>query len=206
MAQSSYGKVRRVDIGGGQHAAAQAAALLVNTEAAGALTPGWVDHAERTGLFPVMHRLLPDVGAARRQGDLTDLTAALRLLALDLRPVFTAGPAGAAARVNALLAPLRVQVAVSTHDAQRPHLHVDAQDSEPSVRVRVTCLVGLAGALSDPSGLHRLGACAAGGCGRVFVDTSRSARQRYCSRRCATRCHVSAHRSRSRLRSPAPAP
>jgi len=45
-------------------------------------------------------------------------------------------------------------------------------------------------------GMHRLGRCAADGCDRVYADTSRNGRQRYCSPACANRDAVRRHRAR----------
>ncbi|MGF0313908.1 CGNR zinc finger domain-containing protein [Rhodococcus sp. IEGM1428] len=49
--------------------------------------------------------------------------------------------------------------------------------------------------LADPSGALRLGVCDS--CEQAFVDFSRSARQRFCTRRCATRTHVRQHRGKA---------
>jgi predicted RNA-binding Zn ribbon-like protein len=47
-------------------------------------------------------------------------------------------------------------------------------------------------------GMHRLGRCAADGCERVYADTSRNGRQRYCSPACANRDAVRRHRAARR--------
>ncbi|WP_066366497.1 CGNR zinc finger domain-containing protein [Herbidospora mongoliensis] len=45
-------------------------------------------------------------------------------------------------------------------------------------------------------GMDRLGRCAAPGCAVIYADTSRTARQRYCSQGCANRDAVRRHRAR----------
>ncbi|MFI6739443.1 CGNR zinc finger domain-containing protein [Nonomuraea sp. NPDC050451] len=45
-------------------------------------------------------------------------------------------------------------------------------------------------------GMDRLGRCAASGCETIFADTSRTARQRYCSQPGANRDAVRRHRAR----------
>ncbi|NYD43343.1 CGNR zinc finger domain-containing protein [Nocardioides panaciterrulae] len=44
----------------------------------------------------------------------------------------------------------------------------------------------------------RLGVCAAPGCDRVYVDTSRNSQRRFCSTRCQSRVKAAVHRSRHR--------
>jgi predicted RNA-binding Zn ribbon-like protein len=43
-------------------------------------------------------------------------------------------------------------------------------------------------------GMDRLGRCAAEGCSRIYADTSRNGRQRFCSPACANRAAVRRHR------------
>jgi predicted RNA-binding Zn ribbon-like protein len=45
-------------------------------------------------------------------------------------------------------------------------------------------------------GPERIRACDAAPCREIFVDTSRNARRRYCSRRCANRLNATRHRRR----------
>jgi predicted RNA-binding Zn ribbon-like protein len=47
-------------------------------------------------------------------------------------------------------------------------------------------------------GASRIRSCRAAPCVEVFVDTSRNARRRYCSRRCANRVNATRHRRTSR--------
>ena len=123
---------------------------------------------------------------------------AVAALADDLAEVFAAGDAEAAmASVNALLDRTPVRPHVSDHDGEEPHLHYVDEDAG-----RVACLaaytaMSLALTLCD-GGVQRLCRCAAEGCERVFVDTSRNAQRRFCCEAHANRTHVARHRSRRR--------
>ncbi len=85
---------------------------------------------------------------------------------------------------------------LTRHDGV-PHLHY-ARDGAPlpdwigamatSGLVLYVCRAGRA----------RLRRCAAAGCGRWHVDTSRNSSRRYCSNACASRTTVAAYRARSR--------
>ena len=123
---------------------------------------------------------------------------ALRLLARDLRQVFTAadGPTKMAV-LNAALAGVDVRPHISDHDERGPHLHFASPDADLAARVRANTLMGLAVVACD-FGPERLGACVATGCDSVFVDVSRNAQRRFCSERCASRSNVAAHRIRVR--------
>jgi predicted RNA-binding Zn ribbon-like protein len=124
-----------------------------------------------------------------------DLPAILAL-ADDLRGVFRAPDVAAAIDgLNRLLAVTPMAPRVSTHDGRDPHLHVEPESAPVPQRLRANCLMGLAAVLCD-GGTHRLGVCDAHGCDRVYVDTTRNARRRFCSDTCGTRTHVAAHRAR----------
>lgn len=121
---------------------------------------------------------------------------ALRSLADEIHEVFVADDLDEAIAVlNGLLAATPMAPRVSTHGARGPHLHVEPPDAATVQRLRANCLMGLAAVLCD-GGRMRLGACDAHGCQRVFVDTSRNARRRFCTSTCSTRHHVAAHRAR----------
>lgn len=121
-----------------------------------------------------------------------------RRLAHDLRRVFVAHDVDdAIAVLNDLLAATPMSPRISTHGDRGPHLHVEPRGASTVERLRANCLMGLAAVLCD-GGRLRLGTCDAAGCDRVWVDTSRNARKRFCSSTCATRTHVAAHRARSR--------
>ncbi|MGH3641514.1 MAG: CGNR zinc finger domain-containing protein [Mycobacterium sp.] len=163
----------------------------VNAWRDGVLDERWVA-ALLTSDLPLQHERRGD------ESDVDQLLHEMRRLAQDLEPVFSAvEPAGAAHRLNELLATVNVQVSVSIGDVWASHLHFDAHEDGLAERLRVNCLVSIATVLADAKGAMRIGECASGICRHVFVDFSRSGRQLYCSRRCATRSHVEAHRARS---------
>lgn len=127
-----------------------------------------------------------------RRADLPEIAT----LAAELRTVFAAGDVTTAIdRLNRLLAATPMSPRISTHDDRGPHLHVEPARASVADRLRANCLMGLAAVLCD-GGQFRLGECAAADCRRVFVDTSRNARRRFCTDTCATRTHVAAHRAR----------
>lgn len=152
----------------------------------------------------------PDTAGDATLGDVVDLLAdydlalhlghddvhALRAFADQLHQVFVvADLEDAIAQLNMLLAGTPMAPRVSTHGDRGPHLHVEPRDASSVQRIRANCLMGLAAVLCD-GGRLRLGACDAHGCARVFVDTSRNARRRFCTTTCSTRHHVAAHRAR----------
>ncbi|MBF6126421.1 CGNR zinc finger domain-containing protein [Nocardia brasiliensis] len=97
-------------------------------------------------------------------------------------------------RLNALLAKTTSQPYISTHDERPPHLHFARETAPVDERVKAYTAVGLAALFCDDP--TRMGRCAREGCDKVFVDTSRNGRRRFCSTRCSTRVHVAEHRSR----------
>ncbi len=121
---------------------------------------------------------------------------ALAALADDLAPLFAADDVEHAVDLlNDRLARTAVAPRVSMHDGRDPHLHVEPKGAGAVLRLRANCLMGVAAVLCD-GGRLRLGTCDATDCARVWLDTSRNARRRFCSDRCATRTHVAAHRAR----------
>lgn len=177
--------------------AAELAVDIVNAWRDDNLDVGWVDALAEREPLPIRH--------SRRRSEASSpvLAEALRELAGDLSPVFAAPDvAHAADSLNVLLADLDVQVSVSISDEWPPHLHFDAYASDVGDRLRVNCLMAIASVLADQSEVMRIGECASTSCDHVYVDQSRSGRQRFCSRRCATRSHVSEHRRRT-ARTPA---
>lgn len=119
-----------------------------------------------------------------------------RELAHDLHPVFLAADLDVAIdTLNGLLSTTPMAPRISTHGDRGPHLHVEPDNASTVVRLRANCLMGLAAVLCD-GGRLRVGTCDAHDCGRVFVDTSRNARRRFCTTTCSTRHHVAAHRAR----------
>lgn len=145
--------------------------------------------AELTALL-AGHELLADLAAAdvARLGD----------LALALREVFAARDAHDAARpLNALLERTRAVPWISEHGGADPHLHFGPQQADIVDRVAASTAMSLAVVLCD-YGVERLGQCAAVDCIDVFIDTSRSAKRRYCSTGCSNRSNVREHRARAR--------
>jgi predicted RNA-binding Zn ribbon-like protein len=120
----------------------------------------------------------------------------LRQAALELREVFTAEDAAAAAEtINGLLAGRAYPPRLTTHGGTSGwHLHVDSSDDAPWGETILTssCLalaVLLAERQAAPAGI-----CASSSCGRPFVNVGRGAARRYCSAACGTRERVAAYR------------
>ncbi|MET8795565.1 CGNR zinc finger domain-containing protein [Nocardia sp. NPDC004568] len=97
--------------------------------------------------------------------------------------------------INALLAETTSRPYISTHDGRAPHLHYAAEDAPIEERVKAYTAAGLAELYCAAPG--RIGQCRRAECPRVFVDTSRNGRRRFCSERCANRVNVARHRARS---------
>lgn len=125
---------------------------------------------------------------------LVDLRAALRR-------VFEAAAEGRSAdmvgMLNDLLEQHRPAPSISGHDDSDWHLHVAPSDGPVGPEFAAGAVMGLTMAFLD-LGADRFGTCAADGCARVFLDTSRNRSRRYCSDRCATRANVAALRARRR--------
>ena len=169
--------------------AAELAAEIVNAWTSHGMTLDWVAALLARESLPVRHR-----GAAGT-AEVAHAREVLERCARQILPVFEAENAASAADLlNDVLASIDVRVTVSISDDFAPHLHYDDASSGVAERLRTNCLVALATVLADPSGALRLGVCDS--CGHAFVDFSRSARQRFCTRRCATRMHVQTHRRR----------
>jgi hypothetical protein len=168
----------------GQGVAASAA--LVNTVTTSGADSG--DDALRT--------LLREHGFS---GDLTSADGvALRSWAWALRPFFECTePAAAVEVLNALMLEVPMRPHLSDHDDLGLHLHAAPPSSTFIHRFRATVLMSLAELLCE-HGLSRTGVCAAHGCDRVYADTSRGGRRRFCSEPCANRTNVAAFRARRR--------
>ncbi|WP_052665421.1 CGNR zinc finger domain-containing protein [Nitriliruptor alkaliphilus] len=122
---------------------------------------------------------------------------AVLALGAELDALFGGDPDATVAAVDAALARLSVRPRLSTHDGRPPHLHYERDGADVVERLRVNVTIGLARVVAT-DGPDRLGRCAATGCRRVFVDTSRGARRRFCTAACANRTHVADHRARRR--------
>ncbi|GLZ05149.1 hypothetical protein Acsp03_26150 [Actinomadura sp. NBRC 104412] len=77
------------------------------------------------------------------------------------------------------------------------HIHYAPPSAVLPHRFRATTLMNLSELVCE-YGLNRTGVCAAEGCDRVYADTSRSGRRRFCSESCANRTNVAAFRARRR--------
>jgi predicted RNA-binding Zn ribbon-like protein len=125
----------------------------------------------------------------------------LRDLRTELRAVFDDAAEHRSAemvrRLNDLLERHPQRPSISGHDDSDWHLHVVPSEGPVDAEFAAGAVMGLALAFLDV-GPDRFGTCAAEGCRRAFLDTSRNRSRRYCSERCATRENVAALRSRRR--------
>ena len=107
-------------------------------------------------------------------------------------------PGVRAERLNTLLACHTAHPRLTDHDGVW-HLHFRDDDLPPSGIVAAIVSAGTALHLVG-RGMSRLGRCAESDCGRIYADTSRGGRQRYCSPACANRDAVRRHRARAAAR------
>ncbi|MCP3760014.1 CGNR zinc finger domain-containing protein [Streptomyces sp. TBY4] len=174
--------------------------LAASVEYVNRLTPGFsggspyagpADEAQAVGEslvaigYPRPHVLPED---ARR---LTELAGRMRI-------VFEAAQADdldrAADEINALLVDTNARPKLDRRE-KGWGLHFHGPDDTLVNGWAAGCAAGLALAVgSDLAG--RLGVCAAPQCDRVFVDTSKNGRRRFCSPQCQSRVKAAAHRSR----------
>lgn len=116
-------------------------------------------------------------------------------LARRLRQVFTATDLATRVRVlNDLISLYQPHPYIVEHDDQGHHLHFVPPGTGDLRGVGASMTMALATVLCD-FGAGRLGVCPQ--CDDVFVDTTRNARQRFCSRTCANRVNVAKHRARA---------
>ncbi len=184
-------------LGGSVHDVAQRAADILGVllpRAGNRLSPG--SAGERAAVIEVLR--------AHGEPEPVEITPAgldgLRRAARELREVFTAGDAAAAAEtINGLLAGRAHPPRLTTHGgASSWHLHVDSSDDAPWGETFLTssCLalaVLLAERQAPPAGI-----CASPSCGRPFVNVGRGSARRYCSATCGTRERVAAYREAAR--------
>lgn len=124
--------------------------------------------------------------------------ADLRRWGRVLRPFFEAGRLqDATALLNRLMLEIPLHPHLSDHEPHGLHMHYAPPSSRLPDRFRATTLMHLAELVVE-HGLGRTGVCAAGGCDRVYADTSRAGRRRFCSEACANRTNVAAFRARHR--------
>ena len=182
---------------GSVHGTAQRAADLLAVllpRAGNRLAPGSVE--ERAAVIDVLR--------AHGEPEPVEISPAslelLRQAALELREVFTAEDATAAATViNTLLAGRAHPPRLTDHGGTSGwHLHVDSSDDAPWGEWLLTSsglalAVLLAERQAAPAGI-----CASPSCARPFVNVGRGAARRYCSTACGTRERVAAHRQANR--------
>jgi predicted RNA-binding Zn ribbon-like protein len=132
-----------------------------------------------------------------RQLTVTDVEE-VQALRGRLRGVFTSGDIVHVVGVlNALLAESNALPQLTDHDGVW-HLHFTPPESSLVAHMAAEAAMGLASVIRD-HGLERLQVCAAVGCSRVFVDTSRNRSRRYCNPEiCGNRTNVAAYRARRR--------
>ncbi|WP_341924658.1 CGNR zinc finger domain-containing protein [Nocardioides psychrotolerans] len=139
-------------------------------------------------------------GDGRRTPDVLPREAeTLARHATDLRDAFEAAHGGhlerAAAVVNALLLATGARPQLDPLPGGGWHVHFHGTDDTLATGWAAGCATGLALALgSDLAG--RLGVCEAERCDRVYVDTSKNGRRRFCSTTCQSRVKAAAHRAR----------
>ena len=97
-------------------------------------------------------------------------------------------------RLAALLEAQDCKPQLTRHDGI-PHLHY-ARDGAPLAQWLSTMAVSGLVLYACRHGRFRLRRCAAAGCGRWLVDTSRNQSRRYCEHACASRTTVAAFRAR----------
>lgn len=115
-----------------------------------------------------------------------------------LRPFFEADRLEeATAMLNRLMLEIPMHPHLAVHEPHGLHMHYAPPSSRLVERFRATTLMNLAELIVE-HGLGRTGVCAAEGCDRVYADTSRAGRRRFCSEACANRTNVAAFRARRR--------
>lgn len=99
-------------------------------------------------------------------------------------------------RLNDLLERYAAAPRLTDHAGDGWHLHFRDDDVTAAHQVAVIVAVGTALHLTG-RGMTRFGRCTEPQCTRVYVDTSRNGRQRYCSPTCGNRAAVRRHRARA---------
>lgn len=125
-----------------------------------------------------------------------DPTASAPLWSLQtaLRGILDADePAAAATGINALLHAAAAAPMLEADPEGRWRLHLHSPHADEISRMAVKAATGLATLLDDDA-WHTVKSCAAERCGDFFLDRSRNASGRYCSRTCANRVNARLHR------------
>ncbi|MGH8999445.1 MAG: CGNR zinc finger domain-containing protein [Acidimicrobiia bacterium] len=128
-----------------------------------------------------------------------DDVRAVRALRDRLRFAFTSDDVHAVvALCNRLLAEASALPQLVDHDGEPWHLHFTPPESSLVAHMAAEAAMALVIVIRD-HGLNRLSVCAASGCERVFVDTSRNRSRRYCDPGiCGNRTNVAAYRARQK--------
>ena len=135
------------------------------------------------------------VAAGLVLGGAPDLAAVSAFLCRWTAVVDAPTAADRAERLNGLLTAATAHPRLTDHDGTW-HLHFRDDDRPPSAIVAAIVAAGTALHLVG-RGMSRLGRCAADGCDRIYADTSRGGKQRYCAPACANRDAVRRHRART---------
>ncbi|HWM04647.1 MAG TPA: CGNR zinc finger domain-containing protein [Actinophytocola sp.] len=123
-----------------------------------------------------------------------DLAEVLDFLDRWCEVVDATEPDRRAALLNVLLAESTAHPRLTSHTGS---WHIHYRDEAITFARKLRALISTGTALHLAGrGMHRLGRCAGDGCDRVYADTSRNGRQRYCSPACANRDAVRRHRAR----------
>jgi predicted RNA-binding Zn ribbon-like protein len=139
-------------------------------------------------------------GISRRTGLTEDEAEELAAVARELRVVFEAVAAGdldaAAGQINRLLDETRARPRLERHDGEPWHVHFHGEGDTITADWGASCATGLAVVLGGEL-YDRLGVCTAPHCDRVYVDTSRNGKRRFCSTACQNRVKTAAFRARA---------
>ncbi|MFD7631569.1 CGNR zinc finger domain-containing protein, partial [Streptomyces sp. NPDC059851] len=153
----------------------------------------------RAGLTALLARHGEDTddltAGAFTEADAADLRAAARRMAGVLAEP---DEDRAAEALNDLFAQYATRPRLTRHGGHPWHLHVDRGDEAGwGEWFLASGALALAQLLTE-HGRIAWGACAASGCGRLFLGGGPGSARRYCSGTCATRERVAAHRRRKR--------
>ncbi len=121
-------------------------------------------------------------------------------VAAQLRPIFEALAAGAvdtaAELINARLQDYRAHPRLDRHNGQPWHLHFHTSSAGLADAWGASTATGLA-VVVGTNQQHRLGACDAPVCERVYFDLTRNGSRRFCSIGCQNRVKATAYRNRT---------
>ncbi|MCX4524521.1 MULTISPECIES: CGNR zinc finger domain-containing protein [unclassified Streptomyces] len=135
------------------------------------------------------------IDEAFTEADAAELRAAARRMGAVLAEADEDRAAGA---LNALFEECGTRPRLTRHDGHPWHLHVDRGEGAGwGDWFLASGALALAQLLTE-HGRIAWGACAADGCGRLFLGAGPGSTRRYCSPACATRARVAAHRRRKR--------